>query len=457
MANNLKIDPTKINYAWSTNTTYKIALGYSVVKEVGGNRLPSPAVPVASIFTTFTDTIFVSTVSPVYATSASLTSTFALTFNRYPVQNTIATNTNFYLYNSTGTSTSLVASIPSTSSLLSVTGTSITFDLTNFMDPDSTYYMTGDAGVVTDIFGVVFPGIANDSIFKWTTQDGITVADKSYFYDSSGLILTVRAFVMRPLEAYKTTSSYYYIYKEDGSLYRKQQFSYLNTTTNGYEYGQYSTNNYWTFSTGTVFFGNYDYRGTIELRIWPLRSGFFGIAPEGKYYINWDGAALKTGSQPWPGAPVQPVYTGTQSILTPLRSTSTLAFNHIIIKDADNYTFNTGTNYFFTATTSTISQHIVPSTQVPLTFSITSPGGYFGHATSGTTVGNSWTITTKPHVLDSLFAGVYFVGTATTNTTYSYTLTWNTNTVISGTLITTLATNTDITLVNKTKNLTYQP
>lgn len=178
MVYKLKINPVNLGN-WSTSTTFTISMQEGFVKEISGNQSRSPNFTITNAFTTF-------------ATSIVPTNAYAPPYNtitRYPIV-TIdhergviynSTNTtNYYLYqNST-----LLQTIPSTSTRVSLVGGKSQIDLRGYITTATSYNIRADQGVIRDMFAFKPNAISNDSVIKFTTSASyITlVAENSYSF-----------------------------------------------------------------------------------------------------------------------------------------------------------------------------------------------------------------------------------------------------------------------------------
>jgi hypothetical protein len=174
MANKIRIDTRLLDVNWTTGTTYKLAIGAGLVREVGNNRSFSPAqattsttstVFSAKTFTTFDSGPTITAVTPALNTTESFATTATITFNR-TIYDKAAEN--FYLYKEVDGPDELIATLNTASSRVTRVANTITIDLKNLVDSSSTYYLQSSNPLFTDMFN--FPNEnLSETKFKYTT------------------------------------------------------------------------------------------------------------------------------------------------------------------------------------------------------------------------------------------------------------------------------------------------
>jgi hypothetical protein len=177
MANKIRIDTRLLDVNWTTGTTYKLAIGAGLVREVGNNRSFSPAqattsttstVFSAKTFTTFDSGPTITAVTPALNTTESFATTATITFNRTIYEN--ATPSEFYLYKEvSGGTDELVSVLTTASSRVTRVGNTATIDLKNLVDSSSTYYLQSSAQpIYVDMFKFPHEPLTENK-FKYST------------------------------------------------------------------------------------------------------------------------------------------------------------------------------------------------------------------------------------------------------------------------------------------------
>jgi len=377
MANSFKIIPSKLPISWTTGSNYRISLTADFARTTGPEVFSNVLITTATTFSTFTTTYSISTSTPTYNQTASITATISITYNRGI--SALGTNTNYYLYEKSTPTDILVATMPTTSSFITNSNVLVTFLINNYLEPLKTYYITNDAGVVRDMFDTPSPQITNDSQFKWNTGPG-TVSTLTTFTNfaetgNNGLVKFANIYFNNTVTSNTGTLA---IYRND-SLF----LTWPIKDTNGI-----------TVSNNRV-----------KVKTNSLDSD---VAPEGNYYILFDTGVLSGPTDPAVG----------------IVSKEKVAWTNTIVKNITNYAFTTGTNYIFTSSPQVIFTEGVSAANQnrKLTLELTVKDGQFGHASTGTLSGNTWTFIGTQTEINNLWSNIYFTPTIYTNNTFSYRL-----------------------------------
>jgi hypothetical protein len=206
----LTIDPGSLPIDWQTGTTYTILVGSDFVREVGNNRTPSP-VRTATI-TTYAFGPEVTSVSPAFNSQDSFSTAGTLTYNR-PFTSA-GNNKKYKLYETTGSNTSLVLEIDSTSSRVAITGSNVTLDFTDYIKGNHQYHLEIDAGVVKDRFRFDSQAVINNSVFKYTIgQPPVPVTVSPVFNSTGSFISTASITFNRSVNLVKNN---FYLYNNSG-------------------------------------------------------------------------------------------------------------------------------------------------------------------------------------------------------------------------------------------------
>lgn len=390
MANAFRIDPSLLGINWQTSSTYRIAITPGFVRETTSTQQLSLANNTASIFTTFATVITATSITPAYNTTASITGTFSIIYDR-KVKN-YGTNTNWYLYEETTTTDILLATIPANSNIVNKNNRTITLDIKNYLEPFKTYYVTADEGVVKDIYNFKNVAIVDDTFYKFNTGYAATITATNYLNfnlnTSSGVTKFVRLLFS---ESVSTGTGNVVVYNETGTVYHS-----WNVIDN---YGV-------QFNSNEVL----------------IRTNFYNadVAPEGTYYIGYD-----TG-----------VINGISSSTVALNNPNKIRWTQSILQNMGARTFNSGTNYLFTGTNPNIifTEGVVgTATNRLLTLKLSSLDGQFGHATTGTTSGTFWIVTGTEASLNGLWNNITFNPSLLWTTTYHYELSYSAGILATGT------------------------
>lgn len=379
MAYSFYIDPSQLPIAWSTGQNYRIAITPDFAKTTDAEAFSNKAITTASSFQTFTSTLAVSTSSPVYgATNTSFLANYSLTYNRrLKGQNTA---TNYYLWEKTSPNDILITTIPSTSTQITRNANTLTFNIKNYLLPLTTYYITNDAGTVFDLYKFTNSEITNDSLWKWTTEDGTVVTGTNFTnineVTNNGLVKYANIYWNNTVTSNTGTLAIY----RNGSLY---QTWHIQDTT------------------GISISGN-------RLRV-KTNSVDTDVAPEGNYYILFETAVLN----------------GTGGSAIGVSNPNKVAWTNTVVKNIGNYSFTTGSNYLFTATVPEVifTEGVNTASQnKQLILELQSQDGAFYHATTGTNTGSSWIFIGTQTQINNLWSGIYYVPTIYTNNTFTYKL-----------------------------------
>ena len=175
MSKTVKINLSKLPISYSTNTNYRVDVEYGFVQEIGGNRDFSPAQLSATTITSFSEGPRIQSTIPALNSSTVMPS-ILVTYNRgYVETNTSSSLTNFYLYKSTATNT-LVASIPTTSTrIIEFNTNTVEINLYGLITTTSTFYVTSDQGVVSDLFRFPSLSVIDNSQIKFTVSNFISL------------------------------------------------------------------------------------------------------------------------------------------------------------------------------------------------------------------------------------------------------------------------------------------
>jgi len=390
MATKVKFDPSKIGFTWSTGSNYRIALTSGFVKGADDEQQPNPAIPTATNITTYSQPLLVVDVFPDYDTTASLTATVSITYDRIPKN--FGANKNYYLYEKDFSTSTFVSTISNTSTLVATTGRSVLLNVANLIQPTKLYYITADEGVVSDIYNFNSNAIVNDSTLRWYAGTGAFITGTTFTnYAESGNNGLVKFVNLYANENLSTGTGNIVIYTSTGTVYK----SWAVGNTDGVD-----------------FFGN------NRVRI-QTNENVDNIAPEGTYYILFN----------------QDVLQGTSTGVIAITNPNSVRWTNTVIKDIGNYTFSTATNYIFTGTNPNILFNEGVAEGAPqerlLTLTLSGVDGQFGHATTGTTSGTSWTVQGTSTYLNTLWNDIYYQPNVNFSSSFTYTLSYSSGTLAS--------------------------
>jgi hypothetical protein len=173
----VKINPVNLGN-WTTSTNYSVFVGKGFVSEVGGNKSLSPAQTMTNTVTTFSSVPPTNVYNPPYNTITRYP-IVTINYDRGILYNSTNT-TNYYLYQGS----TLVQTIPSTSTRVTLVNGSVKLDLRNYITTGTSYNIRADQGVIRDMFAFKPNAISNDSAIKFTTSASyITlVPDNTYSF-----------------------------------------------------------------------------------------------------------------------------------------------------------------------------------------------------------------------------------------------------------------------------------
>jgi len=317
-------------------------------------RFPSPAITNDAVFKYSTAKgAEVIAVSPTYNATNSISSSGTLTYNRLA---SAAANKKYQLFETTGSTTSMVLEIDSTSSRVAITGSNVTIDFTDFIKGNHRYHLRAESGVIKDQFLFDSEAINDDSIFRYTiTQPPVPVTVFPVFNSTGSFISTASITFNRSVDLVKNN---FYLYNNSGVVR-----TLSSTGTNVYK-----------VSNTSVAVTLYD-----------------EVLPEATYYIGYDLNAVKDTN----GIPAD-------------ASTSTVKWTSKSISDLALLEYNPriSTPVFSGNWYSILDRSPDPDEQYTLTLTATS-----GTFTSniGTTVGNTWSYTSTRQNIEAASTNLLFV------------------------------------------------
>jgi hypothetical protein len=376
MANTLTINTRLINLNWTTATNYTIKLGSDLVREVGGNRSPSPAVDNLKVFTSFSTFPSYESVAPAYNSTGSYITTASITFDRPLSINT--TTYNVLLYKKGSGSDSLIATIPSTDSRIVKNNKTITIDLRNLLEGASTYYLAANSGIFIDMFKFPAPALT-ESIFKYSTAAGPQVVRTSPTNGTTG--------------TFETTASIFF----DRNMFFDTQDLTRNITVKT--------------STGTDFLKFYSTSTGVSIVSTALNVSLLSKPmPEGEYYINYSDKFVRD-QFTFPA--------------TAISNSSTFRWKQTSISNMSSRRYQANSAYqLFTATTPQVLDVDLNSSK-QYTFTLNSTSGTFT-STNGVITGTTWVYQGTKSQINTEIPNVRFTrseANRNNDITFNYTLT----------------------------------
>ena len=181
MTNKISINPADLEIEWSSSNTYRLAFNSGVTIEDGNNFSPSAANTSTVSFTPFATNPQLTTRYPTLGSVDIALPNIELSYNRPIFKKT----GNFYIYKEDALyGDELIDTISTNDSRVTFQATSVNIDmsasLTTFKG-GTTYYLTSDAGVVTDIFGLTSLVIDKTVIrFTYRVNPPVTLTVPSY-------------------------------------------------------------------------------------------------------------------------------------------------------------------------------------------------------------------------------------------------------------------------------------
>lgn len=376
MANTLTINTRLINLNWTTATNYVIKLTEGVVREVEGNRSPSPAVDNLKVFTSFSTFPSYESVAPAYNSTGSFITTASITFNRPLSINT--TTYNVLLYKKGSGSDTLISTIASTDSRIVKNNKTITIDLRNLLEGNSTYYLAADSGIFIDMFKFPAPALT-ESIFKYSTAAGPQVVRTSPTNGTTG--------------TFETTASIFF----DRNMFFDTQDLTRNITVKT--------------STGTDFLKFYSTSTGVSIVNTSLNVSLLSKPmPEGEYYINYSDKFVRD-QYTFPA--------------TGISNSSTFRWRQTSISNMTSRRYKANVPYqLFTATTPQVLDVDLNSSK-QYTFTLNSTSGTFT-STNGVITGTTWVYQGTKQQINSEIPNVRFTRSEVernNDITFNYTLT----------------------------------
>jgi hypothetical protein len=376
MANTLTINTRLINLNWTTATNYTIRLGSDVVREVDGNRSPSPAVNNLKVFSSFSTFPSYESVAPAYNSTGSYITTASITFDRPLSINT--TPYNVLLYKKGSGSDTLVATIASTDSRIVKNNKTITIDLRNLLEGSSTYYLAADSGIFIDMFKFPTPALT-EAIFKYSTAAGPQRVRISPLNGTTG--------------TFETTASIFF----DRNMFFDTQDLTRNITVKT--------------STGTDFLKFYSTSTGVSIVNTSLNVSLLSKPmPEGEYYINYSDKFVRD-QYTFPA--------------TGISNSSTFRWKQTSISNMTSRRYKANVPYqLFTATTPQVLDVDLNSSK-QYTFTLNSNSGTFT-STNGVITGTTWVYQGTKQEINSEIPNVRFTRSEVernNDITFNYTLT----------------------------------
>lgn len=355
MANRIKIDTRLLNVAWTTGTTYRLALGAGLVREEEGNRSPSSAQDSAKVFTTFDSGPTISSVTPPLGTTSSSITSATITFNRTIFD--IPSSNNIFLYKEViGGTDELVATLPTSSSRVSRVDDTILINLNNLVDGNGTYYLQSNDVIYKDMFNFNNENISKVK-FKYSTAFGPVPVSVTPLSGTTGTFVSTATITFN--KNISLSENNFYLYNEEG-VYRT-----------------FAANS----SSLRVINSN-----TVEITLYnqPI--------PEDEYYIGYDKRTI------FDNVPFSADEVKTDGLLKWTSKSITDIAN-------DEYNSRTTTPIFENNWFNVLDRSLNPDEQYTLTLIATS--GTFT-ATGGISVGNTWIYTGTNQQISNI-GGVGFV------------------------------------------------
>lgn len=346
----VKIDPRVLPINWQTNTTYTIVVGDDFVREVGNNRTPSP-VRTATI-STFAFGPEVASMVPAYATTGSTSTLVSITYNREINLTTATTASNYYLFNTIGTNTSLVSTIPYTSTRVTKVLNTVTIDLYGLVNSNGNYHIRSDANMFDDMFRFPSVAIVNDQVVKYSTAKGPEVVSVDPPLNSAGRSENTGTLVYNRLQS-TIGNKKYYLYETTGTT-TNMILEIDSTGTRVSVEGQTVK-----VDLTDVIKGNHTYHLQADQGMFKDQY-LFDSEP-----INDNGVFKYTITTPPAITQTVPTFNSTGSFV----STASIRFNRIVNPTKNNFYLynNSGVFRTFSATSSSIYKSTSTSTQIEIT------------------------------------------------------------------------------------------
>ena len=158
----VKINPVNLPVGWNTATNYTFSITEGFVKQIDGNKSPSPVQTITNAITTFASVPPTNLYAPPY-NSITRYPVVTLNYDREILYNSTNT-TNYYLYQGN----TLTQTIASTSTRISKTTGTVKINLFGLINTSTSYNLRADQGVFRDMFSLKSNSIENDSVVKFT-------------------------------------------------------------------------------------------------------------------------------------------------------------------------------------------------------------------------------------------------------------------------------------------------
>ena len=158
----VKINPVNLPVGWTTSTNYTISITEGFVKQIDGNKSPSPVQTLTNAVTTFATIPPSNLYSPVY-NSTTRYPIVRINYDRQILFNSTST-TNYYLYQGN----TLTQTIASTSTRVSKSTGTVDINLFGLLNTSTTYSLRADKGVFRDMFAFEPNAITDDTKIKFT-------------------------------------------------------------------------------------------------------------------------------------------------------------------------------------------------------------------------------------------------------------------------------------------------
>jgi hypothetical protein len=213
MTTKVTIDMSQLPVNWQAGETYRISLDGNFVKEVDGNRSPSPLVPTLYSLTPISQT-FLSSAPANNSTQVNATSVVLNYSKIYPNSGSY----NFYLYK-VGAPDKLITTIStSDSSKYSFSNNSITLNLLGYIDGASTYYILCDAAIFKDIYDINTQAITSSSDIRYSTKKGPSITSITPGNLTTGTIETDRVTLTFDRTRVYAGTGNWYVYEINNTL-----------------------------------------------------------------------------------------------------------------------------------------------------------------------------------------------------------------------------------------------
>ena len=377
IATTITIDP-RLLVSWGTGSSYTIRITSNFVTEDGNNYSPSPVIS-QTITTPVSGPYVIASYPPTGSTATVISP--SLTYNT-PVHISTATS-NFYLYNNTGNT--LVATIPSTSTRISVTGTTISFNLVDLVQGNTVYYITADANIFYDTFNFLSPAFSGNTTLKFNPGNGPVFVSATPTYGQSGSFVGTATLNYDLL--FTPHSGNYYIRNSTGIV------KTISTSSSSFKY------------TGTTV--------TLTFLDVPL--------PEDDYYITNDNGVV------WDA----------NHLYTPaITDNSKIKWSNLTISNMTtrNYVVNSATSIFTTSTPIVLDVDV--STATSYTFSLASDQGTFTSTNGGSYISGKWVLSGTKTAINNALSTIQFNSsfTSTYINTFTYALSKAGTTLVNKTL-----------------------